>query len=336
MTITYCDEFGEARDVSSPFVTLAPLAGVSDVAFREICTAYGASGATTEMVSAKALYYDSARTKTLMERGDEGALVLQLFGHEPDVFSAVLREFVNGDDRFSAVELNMGCPAPKIVKNGDGSALMRDPQKAEAVLSAMVQASAKPVHLKMRLGWEDASKNYLEMAQMAEEVGVEQITLHARTREQQYAGEADWESIAKLKETVHIPVIGNGDVRSAEDAKKMFEETHVDGIAIGRGAMGNPFIFRQIREYWRTGVVPAVRIEETMRVLRTHYAKEIAHRGVETALVIMRKHTAWYLSGYYGAAKTRVKLMEAGSAEEVWDILEGFEREVLASGAVMR
>ncbi|MDD7593697.1 MAG: tRNA dihydrouridine synthase DusB [Peptoniphilaceae bacterium] len=336
MTQRAHEKSGEVLERPSPFVSLAPLAGVSDVAFRELCFEYGAQGATTEMVSAKALYYDSARTKRLMERGDEGELVLQLFGHEPDVMVQVLREEINDDPRFCAVELNMGCPAPKIVKNGDGSALMRDPKAAGALLEAMVEASAKPVHLKMRLGWDDETQNYLEMGKIAEDAGVRQLTLHARTREQQYSGVADWEAIARLKDAVSVPVIGNGDVRKPEDAARMLEQTRADGIAIGRGAMGNPFLFRQIRELWKSGTYTTPTVDETLAVLRCHYQKEIERRGVDTALVLMRKHTAWYLSGYYGAAQTRVQLMEARSADDVWAILDAFERHVKAHGDPVR
>lgn len=307
---------------AAPFISLAPLAGVSDRPFREICFAYGASGATTEMVSAQALYYENDRTAQLLEKGEEGDLVLQLFGHDPDILRQVIEERFNADHRFVAIELNMGCPAPKIVKNGDGSALMKDPEKVGRILRAMVFGSKKPIHLKMRLGWDDRSKNYLEIAKIAEDAGVSMLTLHARTREMQYSGQADWGAIAALKRAVSIPVIGNGDVRTPEDAKRLFDETGCDGIAIGRGAMGKPFLFRQIREFLQTGRYEAPAIQEVIATLFLHYKKEMALRGEDRALLEMRKHIAWYIAGYRGAAKAKAKIMVAKSYAEVEQILQ--------------
>ncbi len=321
---------------ASVFVTLAPLAGVSDMPFRELCFSWGADGATTEMVSAQAIFYGNHRTEDLLEKGEEGSLTLQLFGKNPDILSQVIRTHFNEDPRFSAIELNMGCPAPKIVKNGEGSALMKNPLLVGRILGAMVQTSSKPVHIKMRLGWDETSINYLEIAHIAEEEGISQITLHARTREQQYSGQADWSAIARLKEEVRIPVVGNGDVDTPERALAMVQNTGCDGIAIGRGAMGNPFLFQEIKSYLKHGSYARPSIDVVIETLKKHYEKEVRMRGETRALLEMRKHIAWYIAGTYGAGKTKAKIMTAETKKEVFSILKTFvdqvhEREAMDS-----
>lgn len=317
-------ETGEQKKPVSAFVSLAPLAGVSDRSFREICFRYGCDEATTEMISAQALLYDSDRTARMLEKGQEGKLTIQLFGKEPEALASVIRTRFNADERFQAVELNMGCPAPKIVRNGEGSALMRDPHHAVSIFRAMVKASTKPVYVKMRLGWDESSINYCSLAHMAEEEGIQRITLHARTREQMYAGKADWEAIGRLKNAVGIEVVGNGDVTTPEEAEAMEKQTGCDGIAIGRGAMGNPFLFRQIQEYRAEGTYLPVTIEETVAVLLEHYASEIACRGEHRAILEMRKLMACYLGGFPGAARVKAAIMTMTDMLEIRQELERF------------
>lgn len=324
-------ETGHREEPVSAFVSLAPLAGVSDRCFREICFQCGCEEATTEMISAQALLYDSARTEHMLEKGEEGKLTVQLFGKDPCVLAKVIRTRFNADDRFQAVELNMGCPAPKIVRNGEGSALMRDPKQAQTLFHAMVQASTKPVYVKMRLGWDASSINYLTLAHIAEEEGIARVTLHGRTREQMYAGKADWEAIARLKDALHVQVVGNGDVTTPEEAIKMETWTGCDGIAIGRGAMGNPFLFRQIHEYRMTGSYAPVSVDEVLDVLLDHYEREIACRGEQRAILEMRKLMACYLAGFHGSARTKAAIMTITNMESVRQELEKFR--VLASSA---
>lgn len=321
-------ETGQTKPVSSfPALYLAPLAGFSDLPFRKLCGRFSVDGATTEMVSAQALAYENRRTQSLLDKDpEEGDLVLQLFGHQPHLFSEGIKKYVNADPRFQAVELNMGCPAPKIVKNGDGSALMQDPALAKEVLSAMVQASSKPVYLKMRTGWDQAHQNYLELAKMAEDVGVQRICLHGRTREAFYSGQADWEAIARLKEAVSIPVVANGDVRSPEDALRLWQETKADAISIGRGAMGRPMLFGQIKDFFLTGSYQEAQKREVLDALLLHYHWEIAYRGEERAVLEMRKVAANYLAGWMGNKEVKAKLMRATVFSQVEDLLLAFQK----------
>ena len=311
--------------MKSKKVGLAPLAGVSDLSFRRLAFEGGADFAVTEMVSAKGLYYGSGKTQDLMAtHPEEGDLSLQLFGHEPEILARVVEDQVNPREDFVAVDLNMGCPAPKIVKNGEGSALMKDPLLAGRVMRAMVRASNKPVTLKFRLGWDQDHINYLEIGRIAQEEGIASLTLHARTREAMYSGKADWEAIRKLKDHVKIPVIGNGDVDSPEAAKAMLEVTSCDGIAIGRGAMGHPFLFRQIKEYFEKGTYRVMTYDRVLELVRRHYDLEIRERGERGALLIMRTQLPCYIEGFFGAARIRKEVNGAGTREEVFDILSAY------------
>ena len=304
---------------------MAPLAGVSDLSFRRLAFEGGADFAVTEMVSAKGLYYGSGKTQDLMAtHPEEGDLSLQLFGHEPEILAKVVEDQVNPREDFVAVDLNMGCPAPKIVKNGEGSALMKDPLLAGRVMRAMVRASNKPVTLKFRLGWDQDHINYLEIGRIAQEEGIASLTLHARTREAMYSGKADWEAIRKLKDHVKIPVIGNGDVDSPEAAKAMLEVTSCDGIAIGRGAMGHPFLFRQIKEYFEKGTYRVMTYDRVLELVRRHYDLEIRERGERGALLIMRTQLPCYIEGFFGAARIRKEVNGSGTWEEVFDILSAY------------
>lgn len=310
-------------DAPFPIIGLAPLAGVSDQAFRRLCFRFGADFAVTEMVSAKGLYYHSEKTKDLMAlHPEEGPVYLQLFGHEPEIFRTVIREQLRGRYDFVGLDLNMGCPAHKIIKNGDGAALMRTPLLAGQVISAMVEASDRPVSVKMRLGWDQDHQNYLEMGRIAQESGASLITLHGRTREAQYSGEADWTAIQALKESLSIPVIGNGDVKTPETALQRIRQTGVDGIALGRGAMGHPFLFQQIKDYEEQGRYEPVSRPLLIQSLQTHYQWEEELRGPHQALLAMRKHLASYLSGFPGVADLRHKLMLAQDQEGVFRLLD--------------
>lgn len=310
-----------------PAAYLAPMAGVSDLPFRSLCFDYGCSGATSEMVSAKALSYESRKTFDLMQKGpNEGELVIQLFGHDPEDLARAIEKYINEDDRFSAVELNMGCPANKIVKNNDGSALMRQPKLAEKILKRMVKASEKPVYLKFRTGWDNYEENFIEIGRLAEDCGIERLTLHARSREMGYSGRADWGKIKALKEAVNIPVIGNGDIEGPEDFISMIEQTGADGGAIGRAAMGRPYIFQQIRDYFLTGSYRQYEKNEILDILIAHYKAEIDYRGEEKAILELRKNISPYLSGMIGNARIKQALLKEKYADKIFKIIEDFKK----------
>ena len=303
-------------------IGLSPLAGVSDRPFRSLCFAMGADFAVAEMVSASGLYYDSERTQLLLNTDpSENHILCQIFGKDPQIMEKVIREKLNLRSEFVGIDLNMGCPAPKIVKNGEGSALMKDPILAGKVIGAMVKASSKPVSVKFRLGWDEGHQNYLEIGKIAQEEGASHVTLHGRTTCQQYSGSANWEAIARLKDALTIPVIGNGDVNSPQSAQAMISETHCDGIAIGRGAMGNPFLFREIRQAMKGEKVVHPTARERFQVIQEHYEQEIAMRGQHAAILFMRKNLAWYIAGLKGAAKARTELMQTEDLSEIRSIL---------------
>lgn len=311
----------------NPIFGLSPLAGVSDLAFRKICFEKGADFAVTEMVSAKALYYGNRKTEDLLKIDPtETQVGCQLFGSEPEIFMSVIKNKINPRDDIDWIDLNLGCPAPKIVKNGEGSALMKDPKLVGRIVKSMVQASNKPVTVKLRLGFDDRSINYLEIGKIAEAEGASSLTLHARTREQMYAGHADWEAIGRLKESVSIPVIGNGDVRSPEDAEKLLDQTGCDGIAIGRGATGRPFIFEQIKTYRQTGHYEEPSMDQIIDLMKRHYRYELEDKGDRLGLLNMRKHIAWYIGGMPGSAKCKDAVNRAQTKEEVFEIIEDFSK----------
>ena len=243
-------------------VILAPMAGVTDLPFRLLCREQGAGCVVTEMVSAKAILYNNRNTKELMQiHPQERPAAIQLFGSDPDIMAQIAARIEDGPYDF--IDVNMGCPVPKVVNNGEGSALMKNPKQAEKVLSAMVKAVKKPVTVKFRKGFNDTSVNAVEFAKMAEGSGVAAVAVHGRTREQYYSGKADWDIIRQVKEAVKIPVIGNGDIFTPQDAGRMMEETGCDGIMVARGAKGNPWIFRRINHYLDTGeILPGPSIEE--------------------------------------------------------------------------
>lgn len=301
---------------------LAPMAGVTDLPFRMLCKEQGAGLLSMEMVSAKAISFHNRNTEALMEIAPgENPIALQLFGSDADIISEMAREI---EERpFDILDLNMGCPVPKVVNNGEGSALMKDPKRVEEIVSKTVKAIKKPVTVKIRKGFDDRHVNAVEIAKIIEASGAAAIAVHGRTREQYYSGEADWEIIRQVKEAVSIPVIGNGDVTSAVRAKQMMDMTGCDGIMIGRAARGNPWIFRETAEYLRTGVLlqrPG-RSEVRDTILR-HCELQLQYKGEYTGIREMRKHVAWYTAGYPHSAKLRGRINEIESMDTLKKLLE--------------
>lgn len=301
---------------------MAPMAGITDRAFREIVKAQGADYTTTEMISAKGLYYKDKGTDALLDRESGESTGIQIFGSDPDIISQVIRDYINPLD-FDFLDFNMGCPAPKIFKNNEGSYLMSQPDLAYEILRAMVKESTRPVHLKIRLGISQENKNFLEIGRLAQRAGVDKICLHARTRSQFYQGKADLDAIKALVEEVKIPIIGNGDVTDSQSALAMLEYTGCQSIMIGRGALGNPFIFREIKAGLNEEAYQMPTKEELYQLIQTHYKKILAYKGPR-ALSEMRKHMGWYLKGQPGSARVKNDINQANTLEEVEKILEDY------------
>jgi len=298
-------------------VFLAPMAGVTDLAFRLICKEKGCDLLYTEMINAKALCYDDDKTKKMLNiREEEHPVSVQIFGSDPNYMGRaadILNEYPN-----EILDINMGCPAPKVIKNGDGSALMRDPKLAGEVLKAVVKNSIKPVTLKIRKGWDDNSINALEIAKIAEDAGISAIAVHGRTREQYYSGVADWDIIKQVKEAVEVPVIGNGDVFDIKSAIKMLDKTGCDAIMIGRGSQGNPWIFSQINSYLENGIaIPEPSAEEKINTAIKHLNLALEEDGEYVAVREMRKHIAWYLKGLKNSARLRDEINKIESYDDV-------------------
>lgn len=303
-------------------LVLGPMAGVTDLPYRLLCKEQGCGMMVTEMVSAKAILYKNKKTEILMEmRPEEGPVAVQLFGSDPDILGGIGAQVAEGP--CACIDLNMGCPVPKIVNNGEGSALMREPKKVEAILSSMVKQIKKPVTVKIRKGFDAAHVNAVEIAKIAESCGVAAVAVHGRTREQYYAGKADWEIIRQVKEAVKIPVIGNGDVCTPQDAERIVEETGCDGIMIARGARGNPWIFSRILHYMRTGeLLPAPALEEIKAEIFRHGKLLTEHKGERTAMCQMRKHVAWYTAGFPHSSALRGEISQMETLEELERLLE--------------
>lgn len=305
-------------------VFLSPMAGVTDLPFRLICKEQDCGMLYTEMINAKALCYDDQNTKKMLKiEEEEHPVAVQIFGSDPAFMGGaaeILNEYPN-----EILDINMGCPAPKVIKNGDGSALMKNPKLAEEVLKSVVNNSKKPVTLKIRKGWDDNNINAVEIAKIAEASGISALAIHGRTREQYYSGKADWDIIAKIKESINIPVIGNGDVFEVEDAINMINKTNCDAIMIGRGAQGNPWIFKRINHYMKTGeILPEPTGEEKINTALKHLKLAIDEHGEYVAVREMRKHIAWYLKGLRGSARLRDEINKIESYEEVVNKLRDY------------
>ena len=310
-------------ELNNPFI-LAPMAGVCDLPFRLLCKEKGAAMVCTEMVSAKAIYYNNKNTKELLTIDkNEGPVSLQLFGSEPKLMAEMAKRIE--EIPFDILDFNMGCPVPKVVNNGEGSALMKNPVLAGNIIEAMANAISKPVTVKIRAGFDAEHINAVEIAKIAENSGAAAITVHARTREQYYSGKADREIIRLVKEAVSIPVIGNGDIDCYESAKHMLEYTGCDGVAIGRGAEGNPWIFEELNAKYAGLDYNKPSLEEVKEMIMRHARMLIDYKGEYIGIREMRKHAAWYTAGFKGASKLRGCLNEASSIESLEEIIMGFE-----------
>ena len=312
--------------LKNPGAGLAPMAGVTDAAMRLLCHEQGAAWAVSEMLSAKGWVFSGGRNRNaqdiLARLPGEGPAGLQLFGSDPAYIAEAARRLENAGFQF--FDLNFGCPAPKITGNGEGSAMMRDPVRLGAVVRALSEATSLPVTVKIRTGWDSSSINAPEVARICEDNGAKAVAVHARTRDQQYAGRADWRIIRDVKRAVSVPVFGNGDVRGGADALRMLDETGCDAVIVGRAAQGNPWIFREIAAAMQGEEVPPPTPEERMKMAVRHFQLEAQLYGEKLAVLQMRKHIAWYVHGMKGASRFRERINQMNSAEAVLAALKGF------------
>ena len=312
-------------NLANPYI-LAPMAGVTDLPFRLLCKEQGAGLLCMEMISAKALQYKNKNTKALLAiHPDEYPVSLQLFGSDPKIMSEMAKMIE--ELPFQILDINMGCPVPKVVRNGEGSALMKNPELVHEIVSAVSKAIKKPVTVKIRKGFDDDNINAVEIAKIIEDAGGAAVAVHGRTREQYYSGKADWDIIRRVKEAVSIPVIGNGDVTDAASAEALVEQTGCDGIMIGRGAEGNPWIFKQILHYMETGETLARPTQHEVKEMMLRHARmQVEYKGGTIGIREMRKHVAWYTAGFPHSAKLRAAINQVESLQALEQMLNEWER----------